>query len=740
MKLKDRLTGSLVELPPTPTHFGRWIFKPDETGGSVHHNGCLVAEGDVLVPGATGHWALVRAGDVTPVRGRFFSDETPSEQDKTAIQQLGRLLRDPEKAGGGWLMWRYISPLVPELKKAVAPHPLEIHIEEELKHLAEVCRSPRTHIRIETERILVSRARRIAPDAPTWLAVHTEDWDHRKISGIQPRRILAEVREEQWDLYENRVAVRLVDNLVKWLRDRIADVRRIIDDILKMMEKLRVSTTGNRHRTERICRLWGESWDVTHGCKAAEQELERLEQLLYKVLALMDSPLYRKIPRRAQVPRALHMTNLLSNDDAYRGVARLWHYHSLSAAPLDLTPRELYARHQELHRDFDAWCMLVIVRACSQLGIEPAEDAGFEVPLLPGCAIPLDHNHHLVWEKEGTVVLSGPDGVLLRLVPVVHVLEQTTTSRGVSAQFKALLESVTGQLVAPWTVVLHPAVPGQPEAGALAGIGNPPAPETGGALDFIRVSPFSLDSVERVARAIRWASLAPRMLAYPPVLPAGPELSPEAATWQEARGDSIWAILRPLHGNELAQLNIAGHVATARARRDQLKAERQDVQDELRRIRGDRRRTAELNRRKGELLQPLQDAEDRLIRLEEFEREFERAHRALHLLAKCPACGSEAAFEPREDDCFAAKCRSVSCAATWEIRVDHESGRRIPIFLPGGGTRCVPPSRPAPQWVDNVLGCDVLAVPTPCDNGDVGFLVPRDSALDMGLNCVVRVE
>ena len=136
---------------------------------------------------------------------------------------------------------------------------------------------------METERVLVARARRIAPNAPAWLASHTEDWDYRKISGVQPRRILAEVREERWDLYENRVAVRLVDSLVTWLRRRIAEVRRILDDIFARMESFGESVSGTRHRAERIYRMWGEAWDASHGRELAERTLKRIDRLLYRV-------------------------------------------------------------------------------------------------------------------------------------------------------------------------------------------------------------------------------------------------------------------------------------------------------------------------------------------------------------------------------------------------------------------------------------------------------------------------
>ena len=229
MNFVDRIGGRSVEQPPARTLFGRWLVNPSDGLGPIHlNNGCPVSDGDVLEPGATENWTLVRPDDTLPIQGNFLADALPGKQDVEALLQLGELLRNPDKAKGGWLEWSGISPLAPELKEAVKAHPLEDSIEREINHLAAVCRNPRTHIRVETERVLVARARRIAPDAPAWLASHTEDWDHRKLTGIQPRRILAEVREEQWDLYENRIAVRLIDGLVTWLRRRIAEVRRVL--------------------------------------------------------------------------------------------------------------------------------------------------------------------------------------------------------------------------------------------------------------------------------------------------------------------------------------------------------------------------------------------------------------------------------------------------------------------------------------------------------------------------------
>ena len=583
MSFIDRLSGQSGEQPPERAHFGRWLF--DSGDGPGHINGHLAGDGDVLAPGATGDWALVRPGDTIPIRGRFFADALPDDQDAEALLQLGQALLDPDCAERGWLEWSGISPLAPGLDEAVKPHPFEDRIEAEIEHLAAVCRNPRTHIRRETERVLVARARRIARDAPARLASHTEDWEHRTIAGIRPRRILADIREERWDLYENRVAVRLVDDLVAWLRRRIAEVRRIRDDVYARMEKIRGSVSGTRHRAHRIYTLWGEGWDNNPG-EVAESTLKRLEDLLYKFLGLMDSRLYKHIPGRARAPGGLRPTNLFNNDEHYRGVARLWHEWSRLAVPRAPSLSELRARYQDLHRGFDAWCMLVIVRACSQLRLDPVEDGDLESEIRPGNAIRLDQGFRIEWDPAGAITFADTDEdrALLRFIPLIHGLEGARTREVVEARVAPLVEAVAD--ATPWTVILHPAIPGNPPHNALAGVSNPPVPGTLGAIDFIRVSPFSLDSVERVSRAIRWTALVPRMLAYPPAVQVIPESTLRAVpalravlqldvgngSWLVDCGKSGgWAAVRPPPDRSLQ--DVARCVEDARAHRKRLEQE-----------------------------------------------------------------------------------------------------------------------------------------------------------------------
>ena len=703
MNFTDRLSGRVVHQPPEEeVHAGRWIVQR----GVGALNRVAPEPGQALMPGPTGDWEFVASGESTSTRGGFLAEPLPDDQDADAFRQLGQLLRD--KADGGWIEWSCINPLAPGLDEAVRSHPFEAKIERELEHLEAVCRKPRTHIQLQIERELVGRARRIARDAPEWLAAHTEDWHHRTLTGVEPRRIRAEVREERWDLYENRVTARLVDNLTVWLQRRIAEVRRIRDDILARMEAFGGSAPkGSRHRAERIYRLWGEAWSASDAQDVARGTLARLDILLYKVLGLLDSPLYRHVPKRAQVSRTLKMTNLLSTDDHYRGVARLWHEWSLLPTRGSFSIVEHYRQQQNLHDSYDAWCLLLVVRACEQLKLQPADDAAFEVPLRKGCSLQIDRGLRIEWEPAGCIAITRSENTLVRFVPLIHSLERARTAEVSAQRVKPLVEAVatTGH----WTVVLHPAKSGSAPFDGIATIGNPPRLGTDGAIDFIRVSPFSLDSVERVARAVRWATLSRQMLAYPPCVPMPPDAGLRGL-WLARKNNTTCAMTNsPPHGTEE---DIKRKLSDALARRK----EAARIHVESKQSRPSKRALADL--RKAE-----EDERD----WHTFKQCFEKATAFINELKICPRCGEQANFEAREEDCFFARCLSPSCEARWELR-PHPEGR-VPVFIPDIK---VASAQVRPALMDEQLGCDVLALPDNASDGSTKFQPPRTDPTNVG--------
>ena len=703
MSFMDRFSCATHELPDEEAHAGRWIVAPDTT---MLVNRVDSEHGQALMPGPTGDWQVAKPGEFAPRRGGFLAEPLPSGQDVDSFRQLGQILRD--KADGGWLKWSDTSPLAPGLNEAVRSHPFEGDVERELEHIEAVCRKPRTHIRLEVERELVARARRIARDAPQWLASHTEDWHRRTLTGVQPRRIRAEVREERWDLYENRVTARLVDNLAVWLRRRIAEVRRIRDDILSHMEEFDGSAPkGSRHRAHRIYRLWGEAWGASDAQEVAQSTLIRLEALLYKVLGLQDSPLYRHVPKQAQVPRTLKMTNLFNSDDHYRGVARLWHEWSLLPTRGGFSTEEHYQRQQDLHDSYNAWCLLLVVRACEQLKLQPADDAAFEAPLRKGCSVQLNRGLRIEWERTGSIAIARGEDTLAVFVPLIHALENARTPEALAHRVKPLVDAVAED--EQWTVVLHPANSGPARFDEIATVGNPPRPSTRGTIDFIRVSPFSLDSVERVARAIRWATLVPQMLAYPPCVPTPPD-GDFTRPWLAKRNTGCAVVESP---GVRGRSDVERGLSKARARLEELERKRDESQK-----RDESKKAGRSNKRVNK--RAIDEARNEERDWREFKQSFGAATARIDELATCPRCGEQAAFEARDNDCFSARCSSESCKAVWELRLSSEG--RIPVFMPEPD---VPLGQVPAALIDEQLGCDVLALPKQASGGSVEFSPPR---------------
>ena len=698
MKVLDRLRGRPLDaVAPSPLLLGRWRLDPG--ANAAHLNGSAVVAGDHLVPSASGQWRLTPGDGQPEICGGFLGDCLPDPQDIDAFLSFGDLL------AGHWRDWCNLSPVAPGLGDAIKTHPLEFAIEREFGHLAVVCLRPQTHIRLEPERVAVARARRFDRNVYVRLAAHTEDWAQRKLTGVQPSHVLAQVREEQWDLYENRVAVRLVDELAVWLRRRLSEVRRILDGVFARLDGQGAVGGDNWRRRDRLYRIWGGATEATAQRILAEQTLRRLEGLLYRVLGLMDSPLYRAIPNRAQVPRGLRMTNLFGNHDHYRGVARLWDQWSRQGAQPSLAPSQLYQRYQRLVRGFDAWCLLLVVRGLQQLRCEPL-GADLEQPLTPGCAIGLEGGYRLTWEWNGIKLWDG-DQPRIRFLPLVHALERLKAPN-LADPIMDLAGAVADE--GAWTVILHPAVPEPASGDTLAGVMDPPYPEVRGAIDWLRVSPLALDSVERVSRLLRWAILARRMLAYPP--PLG-DVPPEFAARFSKDAAGGYALLDPLADHERRAMGIDTALDLARAKHEQLRGERDLVERSMRR----------------QLLEPLRQAEADAKRMQDFQVALELARKALAVLSVCPVCGKTGELRSRSSGCFIADCQDPGCKSRWGLLAGvsgrPSSGRLLPVLKVGGHEGSPLPEDYQPSCVDDILGCDVLAVPSPGKQG--AWRAPRTS-------------
>jgi hypothetical protein len=139
----------------------------------------------------------------------------------------GTLDKLDKLSGNLWEKWVNTSPLVHDIGKTIRPQQLEELLERHIGHIEEICHRPRTYLKMETDRLPVSRVQRISPHATEFLSAHTEDWEKRTFRNVRPKRVLCLIREDLLDIYENKVTARLIDHLLEYLQKRIIEVKAL---------------------------------------------------------------------------------------------------------------------------------------------------------------------------------------------------------------------------------------------------------------------------------------------------------------------------------------------------------------------------------------------------------------------------------------------------------------------------------------------------------------------------------
>lgn len=729
---RDRLTGRRVSTPPlTGTLVGRWVL--DATTVEVFMNSAAAAAGEFLVPEASGHWHVL-TGDGERQSGTVARAHAPEDLEAESVRTIGDRLDELAEGGATWLEWIDVVPLVPGISEQVDLLPLERLIQDQRNFgaLKTICWKPRAHLHVEIERAPVSKARRVPAAAASYLAAHTEDWDRPLLRGILPKRILAEVRQDQVDIYENRVAARLLDNLGAYLNRRIQLLRRLLK-VFQEKEDYSSSIGGTYQRERRVSQLWGESIDANEGRRKAEVALKELEALKYRLMGLLGSLLYEEVPRRAHVATTLKTTNVLANDQHYRRVAELWREWARTGAGRTQSPAEVHAEAQRLSRGLDAFAMLLAVRALDTLGYEPS-DAALAEPIARGKALRVQgHGLELTlsWRSDGTIGL-GVGERELAIVALTANLSAGGDDR-VRESLRRIRAALDERENRDLLVLFLASDEGQAstEAELLASlhtVGNDPRHALAG-VGCLPVSPWELGSTERVARALRWFLSSARFLDYPlrVVVPEGArdlmDLREHARWIASVDGGATLELRTPPHDYEWEALDVESIARTAEANLQEAIAEHQRLTDEL--------RDAVRRGKTGSLVRQKHDAHEEVLRCEriatasnDLVEQLRGAHARATALLECPTCGRTADpardFQPRDRGSFRCECRG--CGTTWGTRLCGD-GHRYATMLPSGDF--VDATQQGPGWEDRVYGCDILALPARRSDGQWGFVCPE---------------
>jgi hypothetical protein len=317
MRAFDLVTGCETDLPHE-VESGRYRILVDATlNGSI-----ALTAGDILwAPGTGCCDLLARNSDV--VESLTFSGlVSEQDADQDLVVRAVQAVVDELDASG---MSEKLSPVMPgKLKEQAELTELEKRLAKDMPHLFNIEQTPRMSMRYNAELTPTSRARRLASGALVRLASQSDDWNRRDFKGVSPKRLLAEVSEDELHVYENVVYARLLDRLYVHLSQRVRNLRTL--EARRTDADAIANTEALDHRLRhRLCGLWGSAYsNDAESNNAGSDVLAELIDLMKKVARLRLGRLYQAIPKGSRVPQVLRATNVLLHDQNYKRMRHLW--------------------------------------------------------------------------------------------------------------------------------------------------------------------------------------------------------------------------------------------------------------------------------------------------------------------------------------------------------------------------------------------------------------------------------
>lgn len=708
----NRISGEISTEPPSENILlGMWQILTQEKG--IFLNASPLKNNEYLIPEASGKFTLKfeKSHEEFLCSRNFIKSILPYEVDRIKstissnmdnikiIQILGETLKENKP----WEDWIKVVPIVQNFSGDLELTRLERLIQEKFGHLKSICTKPRSYLRTDIERLPISRARRFPSKAANYLASHTEDWEKPTLRSVLPKRILSEVREEELNIYENRVTIQLIDLMNFYLLRRITILSKLLN-LCRNASNHSSSTKGTHWRQNRIYKIWGESENAGDLKIKAEETLKEVKRLYFLIKGLKDSPLYQEIYANASVSKNIHMTNILTNDPHYRYVPILWKEVTNETFQKARTPEQFYLSLQEFCVNFGYYCALLVFRALEQLGSTP-QGKDIERPIKPGEKLRLkfynEEKFDLEWKTDFSLCLSQSDKELLRIVPLPSDFSLASSSEIIEIVLEKISQEKNSYKKN--ILILYLSNPSEekirfPEQirQKLHTIGNEQGSKEG--LGLIPVSPWEIASVEYVTRAIRWYLTIDLFGSYPPEITAPvPEKIKleEFNPWIQKGKNGNWHILREPSKDDC----------------DKIKSRFEEIDDDLQKIVKEKERTQKEKQ------------------FSSFKEELLSGIEKIRKLLICPmsVCKTKITkmenFKSSQGDYFLCCC--PECKTEWGIRTCTSCRNKIPTLLPNRENSAENiPQEEFMGWWDQIFGSDLLSIPIK-KNQEISFLCSK---------------
>ena len=258
-------------------------------------------------------------------------------------------------------------------------------IEKAMSDLLMIAEKPRSFIETHDEKVLVESASHIGHKAIAQLSRDSKDWYARTFVSVKPKNITAEVSEETFNIYENRVFVSLIRRIEKdiYVKKRDAEDRlrkqeealssKDIDDYLGLNSGDYSAWSFGLYKRA----VW-EKGDCEDDAELNELEelLARIDKIGRQITRIKTSPVYKALGRIKNEHSPILHTNIFLYDRRYKKALELWRAMDKEKFQIDEEISEHKIDEEQAKINYGLYVLLTFAYAFADLGYEATPTSG----------------------------------------------------------------------------------------------------------------------------------------------------------------------------------------------------------------------------------------------------------------------------------------------------------------------------------------------------------------------------
>ena len=205
-------------------------------------------------------------------------------------------------------------------------------ISDSIKSFREIAKKPRSFIEKHDEKVLVESANKFGHKAISQLSRDSKDWYARTFVSVKPKNIVAEVSEETFNIYENRVFASLIKRLEKEISIKKKDIEEKVrkEEITQSSKDisayLKLYSNDSDAWSFKLYKefIWNTGGSVDNSTSELNEQLNTINSIYKEINGIKASEVCKALRKIKTEHSPIMQTNIFRFDKDYKKVIQLW--------------------------------------------------------------------------------------------------------------------------------------------------------------------------------------------------------------------------------------------------------------------------------------------------------------------------------------------------------------------------------------------------------------------------------